>query len=81
MFKGDKMTAFRGFQRVRNQKIEVQLPQEFEDQEVEIIIFPRDNIPDDLSHLTEAIQQGINSGISPLSHEEIFKNLIAKYAD
>lgn len=75
------MTAFRNFQRVHNQRIEVQLPQEFEDQEVEIIILPKDNIPDDLSHLSDAIQQGIDSGISPRSHEEIFKSLISKYAD
>jgi len=75
------MTAFRNFQRVHNQRIEVQLPQEFEDQEVEIIILSKDNIPDDLSYLSDAIQQGIDSEISPRSHEEIFKNLIARYAD
>ena len=75
------MTAFRNFQHVHNQRIEVQLPQEFEDQEVEIIILPKDNIPDDLSYLSDGIQQGIDSGISPRGHDEIFKSLIAKYAD
>ena len=75
------MTAFRNFGRVHNNRIEVQLPQEFEDQEVEIIVLPKDTIPDDLSHLSDAIQQGINSGISPRTHNEIFDSLIAKYVD
>lgn len=75
------MTAFRNFQRVHNNRIEVQLPQEFEDQEVEIIILPKDSIPDDLSYLADAIQQGIDSKTSQKTHEEIFKSLIAKYAD
>lgn len=75
------MIAFRNFQRVHNNRVEVQLPQEFEDQEVEIIILPKDNIPDDLSHLSEAIRHGMESGTSPRSHEEIFKSLISKYAD
>lgn len=74
------MTAFRNFQRVHNSKIEVQLPEEFNDQEVEIIILPKYTIPDDLSHLSAAIQEGLDSGISPLSHEEIFERLLAKYA-
>jgi len=75
------MTAFRNFQRVHNNRVEVLLPQEFEDQEVEIIILPKDNIPDDLSHLADAVKQGIDSETSPKTHEEIFKSLIAKYAD
>lgn len=75
------MTAFRNFQRVHNQKVEVHLPEEFEDQEVEIIVLPKDTTPDDLSHLADAVKQGIESGTSPRTHEEIFKSLIAKYAD
>ncbi len=73
------MTAFRDFQRVHNQRIEVQLPQEFEDQEVEIIILPKYNIPDDLSFLHDAIDQGIASGRSERSHEEIMKSLKKRY--
>lgn len=73
------MTAFRNFQRVHNNRVEVQLPQEFEDQEVEIIILPKDTIPDDLSHLSDAIQQGIDSGRSQRSHEEIMKSLRQRY--
>lgn len=73
------MTAFRNFQRVQNNKIEVQLPQEFEDQEVEIIILPRDNLPDDLSYLEEEIQKGIDSGLSTRSHEEIMESLRKRY--
>ena len=74
------MTAFRNFQRVHNNKIEVQLPQEFEDQEVEIIVLPRDNLPDDLSYLEEEIQKGMDSPLSDKTHEEIFADLIKKYA-
>lgn len=74
------MTAFRNFQRVHNQKVEVILPQEFEDQEVEIIILPKNNIPDDLSHLENEIQNGIDSGISPRSHDEIMESLRQRYA-
>ncbi|MBD3799243.1 hypothetical protein [Sulfuricurvum sp.] len=74
------MTAFRNFQRVHNNKIEVQLPQEFEDQEVEIIILPRDNLPNDLSYLEEEIQKGMSSPLSDKTHEEIFADLIKKYA-
>lgn len=73
------MTAFRNFQRVHNNRVEVQLPQEFEDQEVEIIVLPKDTIPDDLSHLSDAIQQGIDSGRSQRSHEEIMKSLRQRY--
>ena len=74
------MTAFRNFQRVHNQKVEVILPQEFEDQEVEIIILPKNNISDDLSHLEHEIQQGIDSGVSPRSHDEIMESLRQRYA-
>jgi hypothetical protein len=81
VFGGDKMTAIRNFQRVHNNRIEVQLPQEFEDQEVEIIILPKDTMLDDLSHLSDAVQQGIDSEISPRSHAEIFERLISRYAN
>ena len=74
------MTAFRNFQRVHNRKIEVQLPQEFEDQEVEIIVLPRDTLPDDLSYLEEEIQKGMDSGVSPRTHEEIMESLKKRYA-
>ena len=73
------MTAFRNFQRVHNNRIEVQLPQEFEDQEVEIIVLPRDNLPDDLSFLQDAIDQGMASGRSERSHEEIMESLKKRY--
>jgi len=74
------MTAFRNFQRVHNNRVEIQLPQEFEDQEVEIIVLPRDTLPDDLSYLEEEIQKGMDSPLSDKSHEEIFADLIQKYA-
>jgi hypothetical protein len=74
------MTAFRNFQRVHNNRVEIQLPQEFEDQEVEIIVLPRDTLPDDLSYLEEEIQKGMDSPLSDKSHEEIFAGLIQKYA-
>lgn len=73
------MTAFRNFQRVHNNRVEIQLPQEFEDQEVEIIVLPRDTLPDDLSYLEEEIQKGMDSPLSDKSHEEIFADLIQKY--
>ena len=74
------MTAFRDFKRVLNNKVEIVLPNEFEDQEVEVIVMPKNEIPDDLSYLTEEIQKGLNSGISEKTHEQIMQELKERYA-
>ncbi|HHD81396.1 MAG TPA: hypothetical protein ENK99_07420 [Campylobacterales bacterium] len=34
---------------------------------------------DDLSHLEEEVEKGLNSELSPYSHKEIFQNLKSKY--
>lgn len=74
------MTAFRNFQRVHNNKVEVALPDEFEDQEVEIIVMPKNDPSEDLSFLEEAITLGLDSGVSDKGHEVFMQELKAKYA-
>ncbi len=74
------MTAFRDFKRVANNKVEIILPNEFEDQEVEVIVMPKNEIPDDLSYLTEEIQKGLDSGISEKTHEQVMQELKERYA-
>jgi len=34
---------------------------------------------DDLSHLEDEVEKGLNSELSPHSHKEIFQNLKSKY--
>ena len=74
------MTAFRNFQRVHNNRVEVALPDEFEDQEVEIIVIPKNDPSEDLSFLEEAINIGLDSGVSEKSHDAFMQELKAKYA-
>ena len=73
------MTAIRHFQRVHNHKIELELPEQFEDQEVEVIVLPKEDLPDDLGHLEEAVRAGMEAEISPKSHQEVFQSLKTKY--
>ena len=74
------MTAIREFVKVDNHMLTIKLPDYFDYKEVEVVIMPRiDN--DDLSYLNDEVEIGMNSDISDKSHEEIFENIKAKYAD
>jgi len=74
------MTAIREFVKVNNHRIDIKLPEYFNYKEVEVVIMPRMD-SDDLSYLNDEIEIGMNSSISNKSHEEIFENIKAKYAD
>jgi len=75
------MEAIREFGWVVNGKIEIKMPPSMEKRRVEVLILPlEEEWADDLSHLEEAIEEGIRSGITPKTHEEIFKELTQKYA-
>lgn len=72
------MTAIREFVKVENGMLNIQLPKNFSYEEVEVLIMPK-IYNDDLSFLDEEIEKGMNSPISPKSHDEIFDGLKAKY--
>jgi hypothetical protein len=74
------MTAIREFAKVNNHMLNIKLPDYFDYKEVEVVIMPRID-SDDLSYLNDEIEIGMNSGISDKSHEEIFENIKAKYAN
>jgi hypothetical protein len=74
------MTAIREFAKVNNHMLNIKLPEYFDYKEVEVVIMPRID-SDNLSYLNDEIEIGMNSGISDKSHEEIFENIKAKYAN
>ena len=74
------MTAIREFVKVDNHMLTIKLPDYFDYKEVEVVIMPRID-SDDLSYLNDEVEIGMNSDISDKSHEEIFENIKAKYAD
>ncbi len=74
------MTAIREFAKVDNHILTIKLPDYFDYKEVEVVIMPRID-RDDLSYLNDEVEIGINSDISDKTHEEIFENIKAKYAD
>jgi hypothetical protein len=75
------LTAIREFIKVKNHELYVKLPEDFDYEEVEVIIMPKQIFSDDLSHLSQAVKDGIDSELSSKSHEEIFSELKAKYAN
>jgi hypothetical protein len=74
------MTAIREFIKVENHKLEINLPEDFDYEEVEVIIMPKLDSNEDWSFLEKEIDIGLSSGISPRSHESILKDLKEKYA-
>ena len=72
------MEAIREFAVVENGKVEIALPKHLEAREVEILILPKEE--EDLSFLSDAIREGIDSPDSPLSVDEIRKELKQRYA-
>ena len=72
------MEAIREFAVVENGKVEITVPAYLETREVEILILPKEE--EDLSFLSDAIREGIDSPDSPLSVDEIRKELKQQYA-
>ena len=67
------MEAIREFAIVENGKVEIALPEYLEAREVEILILPREE--ENLSFLSDAIREGIDSPDFTLSVDEIRKGL------
>jgi hypothetical protein len=74
------MRAIREFAKVHNQTISIKLPDYFDYEEVEAVIMPKIDT-DDLSRFEKEIEKGMDSPISPKTHDEIFARLKTKYAD
>jgi len=74
------MTAIREFAKVNNHMLNIKLPDYFDYEDVEVFIMPRFDT-DDLSYLNDEIEIGMKSGVSDKSHDEIFAELKAKYAN
>lgn len=73
------MKALRRFVEVKNRRVTIELPDDFNYDKVEVLILPKDDV-DDLGYLSREIEAGFESGISNKSHEEIFQELKKKYA-
>ena len=73
------MDALREYITVKDQKVSIDLPKEFDHKEVEVIVLPREN--EDLSHLQKKVQEGMKSPLAKENHEDIFENLEKRYAD
>ncbi len=74
------MTAIREFAKVNNHMLNIKLPDYFDYEDVEVLIMPRID-KDDLSHLNDEIEIGMKSAISDKTHDEIFAEIKAKYAN
>lgn len=74
------MTAIREFTKIKNHRLELDLPEDFNYDDVEVIIMPR-NDTDDLSRFEKEVEKGMNSSISNKSHNEVFEDLKAKYGN
>ena len=74
------MTAIREFLKIKNRKLEIDLPEDFDYEEVEVIIMPKIDLKEDWSFLDAEIEKGYSSGISKKTHEEVIKDLKQKYA-
>jgi len=74
------MTAIIEFAKVDNNMLNIKLLDYFDYEEVEALIIPRVD-RDGLSRLNDEIEIGIKSGISAKSHNEIFAEIKAKYAN
>lgn len=74
------MTAIREYLKVTNHKLEIELPKDFNYEDVEVIIMPKINEDDDWSFLEAEIEKGISSGVSSKNHEDLIEDLKKKYA-
>jgi acylphosphatase len=72
------MEAIREYMTVVDKQLIINLPDDFDYDEVEVVIMPKDN--QNLSKFTKEIDEGSNSPISKQSHKEIFQELKSKYA-
>jgi hypothetical protein len=74
------MEAIREFTIVKNGKVEIDLPEYLENEEVEVLVLPLQSVEEDLSFLEAGIEAGRNSPDSSLSLDEIRKLLKQRYA-
>ena len=74
------MPAIRKLAKLKNHMLNIKLPDYFDFEDVEVVIMPRID-KDDLSHLNDEIEIGMKSEISDKSHDEIFAEIKAKYAN
>lgn len=74
------MTAIREYAKVNNHMLNIKLPDYFDFEDVEVVIMPRVD-KDNLFHLNDEIEIGMKSKISDKSHDEIFAEIKAKYAN
>jgi len=72
------MTALREYTTIQNNMITLQLPEEFNNKDVEVIIIAK--AADNLGFLSHEVAKGMDAELSPLSHDEVFTHLKAKYA-
>jgi len=71
------MEAIREFAKVHNHSVNIKLPNDFDYDEVEVIIMPKEQ--EDWSYLEKEIDKGDASGLSTKSHEEIMQEIKSKY--
>ncbi len=74
------MTAIREFMKVKDHQLHIRLPDDFDYEEVEVIIIPKSEITDDFSSLEDEITKGMDSGVSTKTHGQIISELKSKYA-
>ena len=72
------MVAIREYMTVVNNQLTITLPKDFNYDEVEVVIMPKYN--QDLSKLTEKIDDGFKSAKSKKSHKVVFQELKSNYA-
>jgi hypothetical protein len=75
-----RMEAIREFSIVKNGKVEIDLPEYLENEEVEVLVLPLRTTEEDLSFLEADIAMGRKSAESPLGLDEIRKMLKQRYA-
>jgi virulence-associated protein VagC len=74
------MQALREFVKVKDHSVSVRLPEGFDFEEVEVIIMPKE-ASWDFTDVAPLLEEGVSSPISSKSHEEVFAELNARYAD
>jgi len=71
------MVAIREYMTVVNNQIVITLPKDFNYDEVEVVVMPKYN--QDLSDLTQKIDDGFASKTSQKSHTKLFQELKERY--
>lgn len=71
------MVAIREYMTVVNNQIVITLPKDFNYDEVEVVVMPK--YDQDLSNLTQKVDDGFTSKTSKRNHKEIFEALKKRY--